>query len=548
MRRSTLSLLACALLLPSMGCRPAKPPARPAPSTAEPVPPATETTSSEGSSSDSNENEEEKTPESEATQRASTFAEHLRPRVVTPGQRPWTLAQRMKRHGVPGVAVGIIDKGSVVFVSGFGVSQKGKSSKVNEHTLFSVGSISKLIAAATVLSLRDQGKIALDQNIQNYLKSWTLPPSTNSKPLTLRMLLSHTAGLNIQGFADLPPQAPVPTTKQSLMGQAPAKNPPLKRIAEAGKTHRYSGGGYLLTQLILEEHSGKPFAELAQETVLAPLGMNRSGFDPATLASAGDIAKAHNGKGSPRALPRGYETMPELAASGLWSSAEDLSKFLAALLSEDPTKGAQVLSPVAKHEMMTPVAPGPHALGPRTEEENGERYFYHVGANESYKAWIEGHPSTGQGLVVLTNGQHGDRLFVEIRNAVADVMGWNINRPFLADKKPLPAAWTKAYAGEYLLSEKAWNPAIEPKAATPYSLRVTQQGDQLSVGAMQGGPTLKLLPMAPDRFAVPDWAVHTGVASLQFHRNAENKVVGATVRMGNQESYLPRVSHDTPQP
>lgn len=472
---------------------------------------------------------------SDKTGQAKNFDGHLRANVLAKDTLAWSLHDRMRLHHVPGVSVAIVDRGEVIFTSGYGVLQTGKSAPVNAHSLFSAGSISKIITAATVLALRDRGILDLDQDIQSYLKSWTPPSHPHSDAITLRMLLSHTAGLNLRGFEDLAPQDPLPTLLQSLKGESPAKNEPLAQIHPTGKTQLYSGGGYLLVQLILQDLTGQSFAQLAKQHVLDPLKMSDSTFAQPIGPERKNVAKAHGAKGQARALPRGYESMPELAASGLWTSAADLAKLVAALVAHK--KG---LSDATRRSMLTPVAPGPYALGPHIERERDQTFFYHAGANASYKAWIEGNPSTGQGLVVLTNAQHGDRLYVEIRNAVADVMHWPINRPVFIRQNPLPKQWNQQFTGHYLRTDTPLNPAIRTKHAAPYSLRVEFVGSHLVVGAMQGGPTLKMLSAEPDLFVVPDWPSRTGVTSLRFHRNARNKVIGTTVRVGNERSFLPR--------
>lgn len=526
MRSSTISMFFALLTFSLPGCKTGKSTLPPkAKIEAQPAPPPVEQVPSTPTLLD----------------QALSFEQKLRPTVIAQNAHPFTLQERMQAHHVPGVAVAIIEDGKVVAAQGYGVLQAGKNNPVNADTLFSAGSISKLITAASVLALRDQGALDLDQDIQSYLRSWKLPPHPSKTSISLRMLLSHTSGLNLPGFADLGPKDPLPTLLQSIQGLPPAKNKALARTQAAGQVHMYSGGGYLLTQLVLEDLSQKPFAQLAQTLVFGPLEMSSSSFAQPLPANTPNVAKAHGAKGQPRALPRGYESMPELAASGLWTSAKDLAKLVAALLSEQSP-----LSASTRRSMLTRVAPGSHGLGPRLDQERDQHYFYHAGANESYKAWIEGNPSTGQGLVVLTNAQHGDRLYVEIRNAVADAMNWPINRPFLLDSKALPNAWTAQFTGQYQRPASSSNPALHSKVVLPYSLRVELKGQDLRVGAAQGGPTLKLSPQSPSLFVVPDWSVRTGVTSLEFHRNASNQVIGATVRVGNERSYFSR--QQTPKP
>lgn len=470
--------------------------------------------------------------------RASGFTKMLRPSVIGPDTQSWELAARMQTHGVPGVAVAVIEKGKLVFAHGYGELQRGGGDAVDQDTLFSVGSMSKVVTAMLVLKLAQERELALDQDVRTLLRTWSLPMKTPAA-VNWRMLLSHTAGLNVKGFEDLNPGEPVPTILQSLNGEAPAKNPGLEVIAAPGKSYRYSGGGYLLTQLLLTELTGTPFAQLAKREVLDPLGMKRSTFENPLPPQRGNIAKAHAGDGSPTALPRGYETMPELAASGLWTSAREFGTLVADLLSSYHT-GQGILSGAMAFEMMTPVAPGRHGLGAKLEREAGVPFFYHAGANRSYKAWVQGDLREGHALVVLTNGRHGDRLYVEVRNAIVDAMGWTLSRAVKTQPIRLEPKWRDSFAGRYVLDGLSHNQAIAAEPVFPTPIQVEVRKNQLMIGSALGGPKMPIVPVGPDVFVAPDWVQRTGVAQVRFHRNAQGDVIGATLRVENQENYFAR--------
>lgn len=178
--------------------------------------------------------------------------------------------------------------------------------------------MSKVGAAATSLRLVDAGRIELDRDVGDVLTRWTIPAnefSTVEKP-TLRRLLSHTAGFTVHGFADFQPGEELPTVEDILAGRPPAKNPPVVIDFTPGSQWRYSGGGITVEQLVIEEVTGMAFSDAAREWVFEPLGMTRSTYVNPIPASHGNIARAHGPDGEPRALPRGWEAMPEIAASG----------------------------------------------------------------------------------------------------------------------------------------------------------------------------------------------------------------------------------------
>ena len=238
----------------------------------------------------------------------------LRPSTLQAGEvlPAWSLQERMTFHKVPGVAIAILRDGKVVQTAGFGVRERGTQDAVNADTLFSVGSISKVVTAATTLRQVAAGRIDLDRNVNDYLKSWQVPRASafHSDALTLRMLMSHTSGLTVWGFEDFQPGETLPTIVQTLNGAKPARNEPVRIDFEPGSRMRYSGGGVTVEQLVLQDITGKPLEALARNDVFAPIGMGRSTFANPLPATLGNIAKAHDQDGSLTALPRGWEAFP----------------------------------------------------------------------------------------------------------------------------------------------------------------------------------------------------------------------------------------------
>jgi len=390
-------------------------------------------------------------------QRQIEFQENLRPRYWAGDEAMprYSLAARMDHYGVPGVAVAIIKNGEVVSATGYGVLQAGSAEPVTGDTLFSAGSVSKIATATLLLKMADKGQLDVDQPISQYLTSWTLPTSQfgNADDVTLRMILSHTAGMNIHGFRDFQPDAVLPTVLETLQGQAPAQNDPLELISLPGARFKYSGGAYTLAQLIISDVTGKSFPDTAAEALLNPLGMAQSTFVNPLPTDVLNVAKAHNRNGEPVALPRGYESMPETAASGLWTSANDLGQLVVELIRSYRTANGYLSQSMAI-DMMTKVSPSEHGLGPRLEGGGYERFFHHAGSNNSYQTWIEGHLVTGDGLVVLTNGARGNDLFMEIRNAVADTQGWKINGAVSTPDISIPDEILSSFMGAYRPSEQ----------------------------------------------------------------------------------------------
>lgn len=156
----------------------------------------------------------------------------LRPPVAIKG-RPavrWTMAERMAAHHVPGASIAIIDGGRVVWAGGFGVKEAGTTNLVTTSTLFQAQSISKPVAATATLCLADAGQLSLDQDVNTYLKSWKVPENQFQlhQKVTLRRILSHSAGLTVGGFGGYRSADPIPTLLQILNGEKPANSPPVR--------------------------------------------------------------------------------------------------------------------------------------------------------------------------------------------------------------------------------------------------------------------------------------------------------------------------------
>jgi CubicO group peptidase (beta-lactamase class C family) len=226
---------------------------------------------------------------------------------------------------------------------------------VGGDTLFQAASLSKWVTAWGVMSLVDRDIVDLDAPVETYLTRWRLPASEfDHDGVTVRRLLSHTAGLvdglGYGGFVD--PGA-VQGIEESLARAAdadPGRNGIVRVGREPGTGWRYSGGGYLILQLLIEEVSLRPFAEYMRAEVLEPLGMARSSY---LLDQAMDDGLAAHFTDGVR-VPHRYFTAQ--AAAGLHTTAADMARFLAAH-SDGPggeSRGRGVVSGRSLDQMVTP--------------------------------------------------------------------------------------------------------------------------------------------------------------------------------------------------
>jgi CubicO group peptidase (beta-lactamase class C family) len=334
-----------------------------------------------------------------------------------------TLADRMNELKIPGVSIAVIHQGKIEWARGFGVRSVG-GSPVTADTMFQAGSISKPLAAMAALRLVQQGKLSLDTNVNTYLTSWKLPsdPVTAGKPITLRELLTHTAGTTVHGFPGYASNEPVPTLVQVLNGEKPANTPPIRSEGEPGVHWKYSGGGYTIMQQVLIDVTQEPFPELLHDSVLAPIGMSHSTYEqPLPQAFQSFAATPYRSDGEP--VEGGAHTYPEMAAAGLWTTPTDLARYIIEVEQSLQDKANHVLSEDMTLEMLTP-GTGHWGLGLEIGGSGFNPYFSHGGANEGFRNIFVAYETSGDGAVVMTNGDSGSLLGDEVIHSIATEYRW----------------------------------------------------------------------------------------------------------------------------
>lgn len=384
---------------------------------------------------------------------AKDYSHALRRTVMleSDGPQRFGIAQRMRHYGVPGVGVAVVEGCRVVDARGFGVADPAGRA-VDANTLFQAGSVSKVVASAGALRLAERGVLPLDADIAPLLGDWRLSrtPSAGSAPVHLRHLLTHTAGINVPGFKGYDQGAAVPRLRQVFDGAPPANTARLQVEHAPGAGWRYSGGGFVLVQQLVERAAGQPFADVMRTQVLRPAGMVDSDYlPPRDAARRARAATGTLADGTP--IPGGWRIYPEQAAAGLWATPSDLSRFAIALVRSLHGEAGALLRQDTAEDMLRRQA-GAWGLGVEVSPAGEPRKFSHTGAPVGFRTLWLMYPDTCQGATIMTNADEGMALAYEIARAIADTRRW-----------PDPMASEHATA-------MAMTPAIAARFAGRYAL------------------------------------------------------------------------------
>jgi CubicO group peptidase (beta-lactamase class C family) len=335
------------------------------------------------------------------------------------------LEKLMQLYKCPGLSVAVIDNFKIAWAKGYGVTEAGGSKPVNGHTLFQAGSISKPVAATGTLSLVEHGKLSLDENVNQKLKSWQVPDNefTKDQKVTLRRILSHSAGLTVHGFPGYAVGSPIPTLVQIFNGEPPANTAPIRVDLVPGTKFRYSGGGVTIEQQLVIDVTGKPFPQFMRETLLDTIGMTDSTYEqPLPPARAAMAATATHGDGTP--VPGKWHIYPEMAAAGLWTTATDLARFGIEIALSKQGKANHVLSEATTREMLKPQIEQV-GLGFFLDEYKNPEEFGHNGADEGFQAVLIMFADSGKGIAIMANSDNGITVAKYLIQSVAKEYGWN---------------------------------------------------------------------------------------------------------------------------
>ncbi|GAB3925183.1 serine hydrolase domain-containing protein [Larkinella terrae] len=354
---------------------------------------------------------------------------NLLPAIVVEGEQPFNLTDRMKQLKVAGLSIAVIKNGKVEWTKGYGFANREENRPVNENTMFQAASISKPVAALAALHWVEKGRFSLDQPVNTYLKDWQLPENkyTTSEKVTLRRIMSHTAGLTVHGFRGYANGEEIPSLLQLLNGEKPANSPAVVPDTVPGSVFRYSGGGYTVLQKALVDQLNQPFPVLMQETVFSKIGMPHSSYEqPLSDRFRPFAATGYQLNG--QAISGNWHTYPEMAAAGLWTTPSDLARYVIEIQKSVQGKSNRLISKKMADQMMTKHL-DQYGLGPMMQNEGDSMLFIHGGTNNGFRSLYAAQVYHGNGVVIMTNSDNGFTIIYELLRSVSKAYGWNFYNP-----------------------------------------------------------------------------------------------------------------------
>lgn len=443
----------------------------------------------------------------------------LLPPVLIKGEPAWRLTERMKHYNVPGVSIAVIKDFKLHWTNGYGIKDVTTGEPVTGTTLFQAASISKPVTAMAVLRKVQEGKLKLDENVNDVLVTWKLPESqlTKQTPLTIKHLLTHSGGVTVHGFRGYAPSGPIPSLARVLNGEQPANSEAIRVDMVPGFMFRYSGGGYCILQQLLMDTVKQPFPIIMEDTVLKPLGMTHSTYlqplpeDRQKFAASGHRPVGFRIKGK-------WHIYPEMAAAGLWTTSRDLAQFAVELQLSLKNKSNKVLSQETTQQMLTPHVSNLMGLGMMIYKPGKNAvYFRHSGGNEGYRCYLLAHKDNGYGAVVMTNSDNGEFLYNEILRGIADIYRWEDYLPEPHELIKIAPEKLKSLTGKYAVD-------------SDHILTVTWENNRLNA-RVTSGEKAEIFPISKTKFIRQDERV-----VYEFVTDAKTgKILNITAHRHGQE-------------
>ena len=411
-----------------------------------------------------------------------------------------TISNSMTSYNIPGLSLAVINKGKIEWSQTY-TNPRFPNQKLNNTTIFQAASLSKPVTFLAALRMHTAGTIDLDKNIEKYVKSFSLPQGKQTKenPITFRNIFAHTSGIIAGGYQGYAKDLKVPTDVEILKGSSGVNSQPIEVLSKPNELLAYSGGGYTLAEVALQDIHNDTFSNLMKTWILDPAGMKHSEFtQPLIVKDSSKVAKGHTQSG--KILDGGWRNHPEQAAAGLWSTSNDLALFLIEIYKA--YQGEQsIFSTEAITSILNQERDG-HIYGFIVDRSNNGLALTHYGGNAGYRTGMTIDLTTGNGLVYLINSDNGGALGNELLLSTSKLYGWNHFTRIKARKQTIATTLLQSLVGKYL-----WNNEVE------LSVTFSNKKNQISLN-FPNGDAYNLVPVIGDKldFIHPNTGIQVSFA------------------------------------
>jgi CubicO group peptidase (beta-lactamase class C family)/thioredoxin-related protein len=358
-----------------------------------------------------------------------------------------TLSNSMENYNIPGLSLAVINEGKIEWSQTY-TNANFSDQNINDATVFQAASLSKPVTFLAALRMHTVGKIDLDENIEKYLKSYKLRKGkqTEDNPVTFRNIFAHTSGITAGGYQGYTKDQNVPTDVEILKGTIGVNSNPIEVLSKPNDVLAYSGGGYTLAEVALQDIHNDSFSNLMKIWILDPVGMEHSEFtQPLIVKDSSMVAKGYTADGE--MLEGGWRNHPEQAAAGLWSTSTDLANFLIEIYKSYQGQKS-VFSKSAIKSILNEVRDG-HIYGFIVDKSNNGLALTHYGGNAGYRTGMTIDLTTGKGLVYLINSDNGGALGNELLLSASKLYGWNHFNRMEVRKENIETTLLKTIVGNY---------------------------------------------------------------------------------------------------
>lgn len=405
--------------------------------------------------------------------------------------KQYNILNRMEHYKVPGISIAVVENGKIRWAKGYGIANTNNGDTVDVNTLFQAGSISKPIAALSALKLVQEGVLNLDNDVNHYLKSWMIRESKfiKNEKVTLRRLLTHSAGMTVHGFPGYSQIDTFPMINQVLNGDG--NTPEIYVDTIPGSIWRYSGGGYTVMEKLVEDVSGLSLDAYMATNILQPMGMTNSTYEqPLSERYHVNASAAYDAEGN--IIDGLWHNYPEQAAAGLWTTPIDLAKYCIEIQQILKGKENSVLSKETVELMLTKHK-NDWGLGPSLQWDADSLVFKHGGKNAGFTNDLISFANKGEAVIIMTNADNGGKLIGEIIRCMSSYYNWNFMNPRIVETVKLSKEQLSKLTGKYKLD-------FQVPGIGDYFIEVKVEGDKLVVNDVNSKETTILTALKENKF------------------------------------------------